>query len=230
MKLFELFDKKQSRTGYEHTIERIKKTRSKTGLNKVGGGTYADVYDNPHDTHSVIKVARPASGELKKDGYFGFIQHVMKMDNPYFPKADELTQYTSKAGEPFFTVKMEKLSSLGELRTDEVQAVWSRILGRAVPDEEVVSLTKQMVPPARRRDAGDQVWICGIADFLENCTEDGHYLDMVQDPELRKAINVLALFMHHGFINDMHEHNIMFRRTPYGPQLVFTDPFSEIRK
>lgn len=231
MKIAELLEDLQPRStksDYAGTVERLYKTRSKTGISNVGGGTYGKVYELPGDSMNVTKVARHPHDDPSKDGYFGYIKRLVQLENPYFPQVDELQLLKSRDdGTPFYKVRIEKLEQLATLEAEQVHAIVNRIFGRALSDEEYTQFVHQHVPPARRgKEANSEA----LASFLESCVENTRISATVKDPELIKAIQILRLFHKHGYILDIHNENIMLRRTPYGGQVVFTDPFTEIRR
>lgn len=233
MKLSELFEDfrvSQSKRDFYSTLDSVEKTKTKTGTRSIGGeAAYARVYDLPKETNSVLKIARHPEGKVEMDGYLSFAKRVMKMDNPYFPKIDELDQkQVDGDGEPFFTVKMEKLNKLTELSNDEIYASLARIFGHDLSDHHrrqfVLQNTKEL-----QRERKDVLQIA-LATFLEKAIQEDKFMALIHDTELLQALKMLRIFWknHHYLDVDNHD-NIMFRRTPYGAQLVFTDPFSIIK-
>lgn len=219
-----------SKRSFEDTLKSLYYTKSRTKMTQAGGGKYSHVYELPKEVNSVVKVARHPADDIKRDGYYNYIKTVMAMDNPYFPKVDEIKRFKSPDGKEFFSVRMEKLNNMAQLSTKEIQAFYSRAFTRPVSDEEVVTMTKQIVSPMRRKEAGDKVWVLAMTEFIENCVEDPDEAKKIADPQLKQAVDVLRMFMKHGYMGDIHPENIMFRRTPYGAQLVFTDPFQMVTK
>lgn len=233
MKLVELLEDLRatpSKRDFYSAVDSLEKTKTKTGSRRISGeAAYGRVYDLPRETNSVLKIARHPESKIEMDGYFSFAKRIMHMENPYFPKIDELNQkLVSGNGEPYYTVKMERLHRLSDLSVDEIHAVLSRIFGRMLSDEEQKQfLLKNTQSQQRKRP---DVWQIALATFMERAVQDDALTKQLQDAELVQALKMLRVFWknHHYLDIDNHD-NIMVRRTPYGAQLVFTDPFSIIQ-
>ncbi len=234
MKISDLFEDKPvpSKRDYYATVDKLYSTRAKTGLKALGGGVYSHVYDLPKETNSVLKVARHPRNRPDKDGYVKYLEHIVGLDNPYFPVVDELKHFVSDDGMNHMTVKLEKLHPIHKLSYEDVQSVFSRIFQRPLEQQELKQITNQLILPTTQKsyETKGELWSHALATFLENAISDRATFDKIQDPQLQEAIIELKRIYKMNYELDIHNENIMCRRTPYGIQLVFTDPFQEQRR
>lgn len=189
---------------------------------QLGSGLYANVYRRKSDPNTVTKVARAVTHKSSDDGYVGFIQHIIDMHNPYFPQVSELKEIVDRDGEfAGYVVRMEKLQTMHQLSDEEIDALMHKILGEEVnfrtPGAVVGGFT---VSKSVARDTPRLIGAI-IEDQYQNPNSS-----VIKDPALLEALDMLRKLAKKGqYSQDLHEGNMMIRRTPYGPQLVITDPF-----
>lgn len=184
-------------------------------------GLYAAAYKHKNRPGTVLKVGK-FHGTPFDDGYLSFVQAVLRNNrsagNPYLPRIYSVKIYrpeTKSGEEPLrggqYFVEMERLYKMRELRPEELMAIGSKIFGSWNDDENE---PWQLARYLGRAIAGDKMILGDIKDrkLLQA-------LSMIHGIEKRKRhISDIQL--------DMHEGNIMFRRTNVGAQLVITDPLA----
>lgn len=211
MRLTDLLEQ-PSNTSYDSVSAAMNKRAQRQGLSShapelSGEGLYSKVYDQPKRTHEVLKVGRFAYDSPDHDGYYAYLQCIVGSDNPYFPQTSELkVLHNRKTGEPFFKVRIEKLEHLEELRQNELQALYHRIFGE--------EFEGHVDPEA-------------ISSRIGHIVKYGKHQFGNIDKQFLQALSLLNMMRKHGYNDDLSVRNLMIRRTPYGPQLVFTDPFTE---
>jgi len=181
---------------------------------------YAAAYKHKSRPGTVLKVGKFHATPFE-DGYLSFVQAVLRNNrsagNPYLPRIYSVKVYRpkSKDGEELrggqYFVEMERLYKMRDLRPEELMAIGSRIFKSWNDDE-------------------NEPW--QLARYLGRaCRGDRMILDDIKDKKLLQAISMV-----HGIEKrkrnisdielDMHDGNIMFRRTNVGAQLVITDPLA----
>lgn len=204
MKLHEVKMQNTSRTQWD-----VDDAAHKSSGRMLVSGYYGAVYDRPKDVSGVVKVARAVRNEFHFDGYHAFVQKILNTNNPYFPQLSELKSYqNSSTGEKFFTVRSEKLVPLGSIDNRLFPSIYQRITGKKLPS---------------RRTASP---VMAIVDLISDAVDGQTNIVDIVDPQLRSAVRILAQMRRSGYTTDLHYDNVMCRMTPYGPQLVITDPFA----
>lgn len=169
----------------------------------LGAGFFSSVFDQPHsDVQHALKVG--STDNIDGDGYLNYLQRVVDLHNPYFPQISELSVFEGPHGAGY-KVRLEYLDPMGDLKYPELQHIVKRMFGGRVDIRTSSDLVK----------------------WIETAVEEGATIDHVEDPALKQALQVMHEMVKAGFFNDIKTSNIMIRRTKFGPQLVFTDPFSE---
>lgn len=195
------------RDGRRHVIKR-------KGTEHLGSGTFASAYHDPKQSpHEVRKVSKEMH-ERKIDGFYYYIKELENNpdnDNPYYPRFSAIKIYKKPEVKPktwstgayvTYSAQMEKLYNIRELKASEKQYILSKLHGESTIDQ--TDHNKSIVSIVRDQMHGD-----GKAT-------DPHFIRAIE------FINKVA--SEHSYLADIHDDNIMFRRTPYGPQLVITDP------
>jgi hypothetical protein len=205
------------------TVDDVRRAAARSG-ERLGVGYYGSAYDRSSDISGVKKVARAGeNNDLTNDGYVAFVERIMSKHNPYFPQVSELKKYKNKeTGREFFTINIEKLVDLTKVDDRHLAVMYERITGEQFTDK--MSKRKSMFGDDKmvRRQLPDL-----IASIVENAVYGDTSIASIVDPQLRDAIRILAGMRRQGWGVDMHEGNFMCRMTPYGAQLVITDPFTE---
>lgn len=185
--------------------------RSK-GVEHMGTGMFSSVYSHEDRPHDVRKVSRHLNAS-KLDGFFYFLkaleQHPDENTNPYFPRIRSVTVYESPHADAVYTAQMERLFPLSSLNPEQVDHLWRKAFGEVPEDDD------------RAGGAGDL-----ISDIREIMLGGIKMSDWKKtDRDLLKAIRFIREVASEYQVGiDLHVGNVMVRHTPYGPQLVLTDP------
>ena len=189
---------------------------SKPQEDAIGKGRYSTVRNDPKDPHMVTKKTKYDKEETQyhnKDLYPQFIEALINSDqkmNPYFPRVYGMKAYTDKSGNKLHKFNMEKLNDLSELSKEEFDHVLDLIM-----DENIKKAYHISGP-------GYLAW------FIVEAIKSSSVRKEIKDRNLYNALSFLSKFLKKQWHLDLHANNMMFRRTPYGAQLVITDPFSQI--
>jgi len=209
-----------------------------------GSGAFASTYQHQDRPEDVRKITKP---QVVIDGYHKYIELLQDnpdSDNPYFPKIREITRYSKKqepgaepakkrpinysrnstAHEPdavVLSVKKEALRHLEELTYTEVAPVFERWFGtdwykqlRKITDASIDTLKSW-----ERYDLIISSMVRAIAKNPEKWKDD------LLDEDLYNALYWLRYTVaRDGVEFDFGGNNIMYKRSPYGIQLVLTDP------
>lgn len=196
-----------------------------------GVGRYSVVKPGS-DPHTVKKSSKTPGMDMM-DGYWKFIDYVIKYklwENPHFPRVYSIKKIKDSTGDIMFRGEIEKLEPLKGLRFDEIKHLYEKIFGL----DELPSLMKNTKGLGKEELA--KLYIDRFAKDISQ-TAKGIVPNWIVDESFKNAIEILKKIKEKekssgekairgkGFIYDIHSENIMVRRTPYGLQLVFTDPF-----
>lgn len=178
-------------------------------------GYFSKVFHNPvRSPHDVRKISQLQHIE-DIDGFYFYMRelyHHSDNSNPYFPRFREITLYTipgsgkQTSKEIAYSVKMERLYHLDQLSEEETNALGTKIYG---PSDRTYILTNI------------------IDTVIQLIHDNAQTKSKVVDKHLIAATKfIMRVSKKHNLEIDIHDGNIMVRRTPYGPQLVITDPLS----
>ncbi len=182
----------------------------KRGGEHLGTGHFSSVYSDPKRTpHDARKVSRPR--DLHEiDGFYHYMVELEKWPdngNPYFPRFRAIKIYHGPDDLTVYSAQMEKLIP-AKSGASEREVIFRRIFG----DEEGKGFAK--------RHSLFEVVEAAIQKY-------GNLADKIIDKDLLSAANFIQRVSEkHSAGVDIHSDNLMFRRTPYGLQLVITDPLS----
>lgn len=185
---------------------------AKRSPDELGRGMYSKVTPS-EDPHMVDKTSiRPLgpAHRSKADGFAFFVNILVEndlMDNIHFPKVYKSAKTTDSTNTHRHGFTIEKLEPIDNLS-----------------DEEFNSLieTHMLRPCASTTVLADQ-----LNDACNNAYGRKNYIRM---ESLRDACEILdEIDDVSDFRMDLHDGNIMVRRTPHGPQLVFSDPFGSVK-
>ena len=184
------------------------------GVEHLGTGHFASAYSHKDRPQDVRKVSRQAQaygkGGAGVDGFYHYMKELSNHEdnsNPYFPKFRGITIYEDPDGGIVYSAQMERLFPMRKLRRREKVAVLEKMLG----DREEAGVSE----------------FTSISSVIREVIQGYDIKNHVVDEELIKAaefINHVA--KKHKIGNDIHDDNIMIRRSPYGSQVVITDPLS----
>lgn len=192
----------------------------------LGTGYYSNVRKDKTSPHQVVKnSSSPSSGD--KFQYFArYIAEPGKgrMDNVHIPKIYAIGNYTDKNGSTIQKYKMERLRPLHELSREEVQVMMESLF-----DLESEEFIQSMQEYSEATDYPIKHLMTDyrmLSFFIKKCAMDGDY-DGIASSELIDAIKIVReVVKKTAGYPDIHDENVMFRRTSVGPQLVISDPIS----
>ncbi len=216
MKLNEIFG---SETPYiTHNKKTWGSTRKGYQKNVVGRGVFSKVAEIPDNPHEIRKLNQ-GKVRLESDAYYQYIKYIvdnnLAEENTYFPRIYSIELRNGPDLFPNtpdnFNVQMERLIPYLEVTTEEMKALFHRIMPDSVamwPCEN----TADIFQPIKHQIALHLLEYSPLAEF--------------KDPQLTAALNIILAFKKENpyFNYDLHTGNFMFRRTSVGVQLVITDP------
>lgn len=188
------------------------KDKLKTG-DELGRGVFSKVTPDPTDPHMVRKQTKVPIGKQHKDKADGFNAYVKMiidnhlMDNIHFPKVYKVDNKTDQNGTQRHKYQIERLQEITSLSKEEFEALVETHLLRPVHNAEQLA---ERIDGACTSEYERNLYI--RMESLKDACETIDMLDDVSDFRL-----------------DIHEGNLMVRRTPYGPQLVISDPFGMVK-
>lgn len=192
-------------------------------FDKMRPSEFSVVAQSKTDPHMVKKHNhRPMDPDARRrfpvDGFNYYVNQLIDLDvtdNIHFPKIYAVKKINDQSHQFIHTYDTEKLETLNSMSRDELIKLCIESFGE---DEDIETYNDSML----------EYIIAGkIAYSLEN----NDYGDIVSD-ELKEALRIIKQIAKSGIKTryryklDIHEGNIMVRRTPYGPQLVINDPIA----
>lgn len=188
-----------------------------TSKKEIGRGVFSVVNSDKNDPHTVNKTQLVRPDKVgDKDSFESFAKIVIKhklWDKIHFPRiyAQKLT--TDKGGRTQYKWKIERLVPLYDMSKKEFEFMAEKYF---VPDVADRAKSDAMIFAKAVRDMVRY-------EAMEKYIEDEQFLEAVQIT--RKMFEFLNGKRPRVRL-DLHVNNMMVRRTPYGPQLVITDPFA----
>jgi hypothetical protein len=195
----------------------------KAGGKQLGKGAFATAYNVPKDIESVVKISKLNREAWQGDGYYNYIKEIFnKQDNPYLPQIYEVLRMQPSNGDPYLMVNVEKLIHGYKLSEEEALHVAGRMFG----DMNI----EQKIRKANYLDKDEFLGAESIVNFigyrLDEYARTKKSAPSIVDPQLKEALSIVYDLKYKGYTVDLHDENFMFRRTPYGMQLVLTDPLA----
>lgn len=192
----------------------------------LGGGHYSHAFttkDNPHD------VVKGTSGNASiEDGYEGFIRALAAdeemRDNIYMPRirSAKVIRSTKNPNKKRLLVRLERLYNLGDLSEREAYDMLVKLIGR----ENARSYYAMLLSFDMQQTKMKTNWPYVLKEFLSDYSYKNTDYPIL-DEEFIKAFEwVKKVAREESWQMDLHSENWMFRRTPYGPQLVMMDPLA----
>ena len=179
----------------------------------LGTGSYSSVYAHKDKPHDVRKLSR-ATAPTRYDGFWTYIKALSKHydnGNPYFPRFGSITNYEDPVDQGSYSVEMERLNHIDILSKRELAALTEKLFGE--------KNMKYLFSLPSMRSGGSK-----LVNIIANMFRSEELRELIEDKDLLNAIKfILKLEAVGGFL-DIHNDNIMIRNTPYGKQLVFSDP------
>lgn len=186
---------------------------SKKTTDELGRGGFSSVRPDKADPHMVKKQSIVPLGRShadKEDGFSVFVRMIAEngmMDNIHFPKVYKAQKITDANQTHRHHFTMEKLTPLESLEPEEIASVEEHHMTPGYNDE--LSIAERIYDACRSARARD-TYI-----KMESLKEACEALDEMDDVS--------------DFRIDIHDDNIMVRRTPHGLQLVISDPFGMVK-
>lgn len=237
MRLFELFEPEFKDT--KKTVNYDRRTLAKKGYdsppsdNELGRGLYSVVKHDPSDNHMVVKSEKGAyaSEFMDRNAYYAWVKTIapyMK-SNPYLPRVYVVDDRTDARGSKNPRYKMEKLYSPTELSMDALLGMAEKMQGDGAVDEDAalnVYNTYYHGEFETEEIAFEKFKLWFWKEHVVNL--DFLHQARKHDDNLQQAFDLVKSLVSTSdhFTTDMHSGNFMVRLTPYGPQLVFTDPIA----
>ena len=197
------------------TLPRVMRNKK---VRHFGTGSFASTYghrDNPHD----IRKLSTKQQVKDYDGFWTFILALSKHkdnDNPYFPRFRSITNYEGAHDQGSYSVQMERLYHIDSLKPREVETLISNIYGIDNWKRLVLMISNDAV--TLPNDSISKTFV----NVIRNTFHQTKYMDLIIDENMRNAVQFITSIP--GGHMDIHSANIMIRNTPYGKQLVFSDP------
>jgi hypothetical protein len=197
--------------------------------NVLGRGYYSAVSKDRKDPH-MVKKHNTRFDDIDDDPYRLYAKFIIDnklFENPYFPRIYQHKKIKDKKGNILHKFQLEKLEELNKLSHDEIDHILRVIFKEP---EKIINSFKTAHVPSRFEDRKKQRKLIAIAKEIKEAINHNHIYE-IKDKNLIHAIREINHFMNHeckNCYNDLHPKNLMARRTPYGAQLVITDPVSDL--
>jgi hypothetical protein len=185
----------------------------------LGSGAYASVYKTKKvDVGHVAKVSTLDYLEdngHEKDGYYQWINAVLKAPpNRYLPQVLKAAIHEPKIKSnsryrehPYMDVKLERLYPVSQLTQEGIDFIANQIFLKQKKGWRINEI------------------LFRIHDHIEGAKNKQY---RIVDEDLIEALSLIEKItgrnMPDSYDIDLHGENVMIRITPYGPQLVITDP------
>lgn len=177
------------------------------GHERLGSGMEAVVIKSQSDP-SVIKIVA-TEDELQDNAYMQYILLSKKHSshNPYLPRVESIKHIKSRdklvSNKDYYIVNLEQLQPLQSMSVEELDFLLDKIF-------------VDKLGPVKNAFEFGRILERAIARPGSNRVKDKNF------GAVSRLITKLAT--HSTTHIDVHEDNVMVRLTPYGPQLVITDP------
>lgn len=154
--------------------------------------------------------------ELQDDAYYAYIEAVKPLmgSNPYVPEIYKIIHITDSNGKVVPRYEMRTYKPYDKFNKRDLISILSKI-------------SKEEADKAESQEDYDtfDIWNI-ITGFVRNSTQNDRETD---DTDLNEVLEIIrnVVASNPAFEYDMHRGNFMIRRTPYGPQLVITDPVQD---
>jgi hypothetical protein len=184
---------------------------------RLGTGLFATVRTSKNPFEVIKKTKLDNNGRSFKDGYPAFVKAVIefqrthKRPNPYFPVFTRVNEF-KKDADTAMVIKMERLRGMYDLESSDIKQMITFMFSK----------TRYFVPETP-----------GVYDLIDNVEAALKYPDEkgveIADFRFQEAVDFLNNYkkQNPNLRWDIHSGNLMWRRTPQGPHLVITDPWTE---
>lgn len=111
---------------------------SKSGIGKVGTGTFSTVIATKSDPENVVKISRSYNKVPEADPFRRFAEYSMHSANPHLPRVHKIQSVPVDGGN-IHIVKMEKLHSIDKLQPHERLNMFKHAFGTEVRGAKDIS-------------------------------------------------------------------------------------------
>lgn len=223
MKLIELFEPSvkdihitKNKMDFDDKIHNTKSNKD----NFLGKGHFSAAYDHKNDPHMVNKISHDRSfGDI--DLYWQYVDRIIESgvwkSNPHFPRFYSIKKYNTKSGETLYKGTMEKLISYKEIEPELLKSyIENNLFKIYINDSELEGHSNS-----------DAVLIY-LEELCDNLLSLRGNYSPIKNKKLIEALEFIdssCKKLKYCFL-DIKPDNIMFRRTNYGIDIVFTDPLA----
>lgn len=189
----------------------------------LGQGAFSTVKDDRTDPHMVKKhhYSPITDNDEYIDGYVKFVNYLIANEISFtnLPRIYNVKKIIDKNKQYIYTYQLEKLIPCTAVDVDELIALYKRTVKANLPEQlhqyDDTTKAKEIVRMMGR--------------IFETAVMYNDY-DRIKDESVIETLKVIARFMEVASDDDLgldmsNSGNLMFRRGPYGIQLVITDPF-----
>jgi hypothetical protein len=223
--------------GPEDTGKRVFKDYEKA--EELGQGSFASAFSSKKDPGTVRKVVSHVI-DLEGDAYFSYIKLISKnnrmQSNRFFPRIFDIKVFkTPGDGDTTlydYGIDMERLWDWNKLTDEDAYIAGKQLYHnfdrlmeldhiRGIPD----SVSGRGLP--KKRPYKRALLRLLRQTFSKHIKGKESKLIEIKDPQFKQAVMLIKGMQQkdrHGMFADIHDGNIMFRRTPQGVQLVLADP------
>ena len=224
MRLHEIIDM------VDKNIKRPIKSAPRANVNKtnyIGNGNFSAVYANSKDPHMVNKNSIALTKRV--DGFDAYVKAIAESGfngvNPYLPRIYVRKQFNSSDDKTAFKYEMEKLSTLSDLRFDEIYAAGEKVGVSEESLAEILNDYNNSISANDDESAAEAIdfAISTVIQFIDDVVTGSA---VSADMQLNQAAILIenTLKISPKFEADITNSNVMFRRSPVGVQLVISDP------
>lgn len=192
----------------------------------VDSGHYSTVYTSKENPHDVVK---GTSGNARlEDGYEAFLRALADneemRDNIYMPRirTARVIRSTKDPSKKRLLVRLERLNNLSALSEREAYDMLVRLIGR----DNARQFYKELLSYDAERNKMKTSWPWLLKEFLTDYAYNTSDYQVIDEEFLKAYKWVKQVAKEGNWQMDLYGENWMFRRTPYGPQLVMIDPFA----
>lgn len=233
MRLYELFEA----IPFKDTLNTMRTPSASIGIRSdlLGSGSYARVFQDRYNPHEVMKFSQKLGHETKiDDNYLYYLLEIAKdediQDNPWVPRILQFRLHRDEDGIIVdFSVRLEALQRLEDIRSTELLALSERILTPGAHDVILRNANRFSKKRYSVLYTLLNMIVACISDPAEahKITQDKYLIEYSYwyRDALQRTIEINA-DAGRSVYADIREANIMIRRTPYGIQPVITDPWA----
>ena len=214
MKILEIVDTKFSSAKYKGRFRDNSEEYFSDKPNVLGAGLFSKAVHDKKDSHMVRKShTAPDAG----DGFVPFAEYLAKsgyMDHPNLPKIYEIRDIEDRAGSRVYSYTIEQLLPYSKFSVKALIPIAEKTFKMDAFTEKDLSSSKALTGK--------------FGSILADAVAYGDTRDIIDDNVIVACgvlRNFLKTFDGAATTLDLHSGNLMYRRTPYGLQLVISDPF-----